>query len=115
MGRFRYRVHFVDVHQLIEDSADGLIEPNQGLVQVFVWESAEHDVDVFSFRSDGDGSSAIDMADGDRSPSEEIGEVMKLGEVCPIGCGKVYAAFCFAEDEFRSTRHGRSSSIWLMG
>jgi len=111
----RYRVYFVDVHEFVKDSPECLIEPNHGLVQVFIGKPAEHGVDVFPFRSDGNLSGAVDMADGDGSPSEELGEVVKLGKVCPIGCGKVYAAFCLAEDEFRSTRQGRSSSMRLMG
>jgi hypothetical protein len=41
------------------------------------------------------------MAHGDRSPSEEIGEVMELRSVCPISWGKIYAAFGLAEDEIR--------------
>jgi len=49
-----------------------LVEPNHGLVEVFAGKAAKHDVDVFSFRGDGNRSGAIDMADGDRSPREEI-------------------------------------------
>jgi hypothetical protein len=74
----RYGVYLVDVDELAEDSAEGLIEPNQGLVEVFGGKAAKHGVDVLSFRSDGHTSCAIDMADGDRSPGEEVGEVMEL-------------------------------------
>jgi hypothetical protein len=92
-----------------------VVEPNQRLGEVFFGRPAKHDEDVLSFPSDGNGSTTINISDDDRSPRPEIGEATKLRKVCPIGCMKVYGAVCFAEDEFRSTRQGKSSSMPLMG
>lgn len=58
-------------------SADGLIEADRERIEVLVFAATQHNVDVFSFRGDGDTTDRLNVAYGCFPVLDEFGQVGK--------------------------------------